>query len=269
MNMKPFLKFLAIPFLALSALAFQGCKDPDGDINIFSVYDDLSFGAQVAAEIENDPNYQIIDSASYPSQYAFIYQLRNQILNTGKIYYKDIFPWRIRLIKDDTTLNAFCTPGGYIYVYTGLIKFLESEDQLAGVIGHEMAHADKRHSTDALTRQYGLSVLFDIVFGKDKGQLVRIASQIKELSYSRKAETEADEASVIYLYDTEYDARGAAGFFQKLIDLGQSGGTPEFLSTHPNPENRVQAIIDKWTALGGKVGEKYETRYTNFKNSLP
>lgn len=263
------MKFGLLSLLAVSMLSIQSCKDPDGDINIFSVNDDLEFGRQVSAEIESNPEYKVLDSAQYPTQYAFIYNLRNQILNTGKVYYKDVFPWRIRIIKDDTTLNAFCTPGGYIYVYTGLIKFLESEDQLAGVMGHEMAHADKRHSTDALTRQYGISVLFDIVFGKDKGQLVRIAAQIKELSYSRKAETEADESSVIYLYDTEYDARGAAGFFQKLIDQGQSGRTPEFLSTHPNPDNRVQAITDKWTALGGKVGQTYQSRYTTFKNSLP
>ena len=53
-------------------------------------------------------------------------------------------------------LNAFCTPGGYIYVYTGLIKYLDNEAQLAGVLGHEIAHADLRHVTDQLTEQYGV-----------------------------------------------------------------------------------------------------------------
>lgn len=75
-----------------------------------------------------------------------------------------------------------------------------------------MAHADFRHSTDALTRQYGLGVLFDIVFGKDKGQLVRIAAQIKLLQYSRDNESQCDMASVNWLYPTAYNAKGAAGF---------------------------------------------------------
>jgi len=128
------------------------CRDQDGNINIFSIEDDKAFGAQVSQEIENDPATIILDSARYAAQYAYIYQIRNKILNSGQVMYKDVFPWRIRIIKNDTVLNAFCTPGGYMYFYTGILKFLESEDHLAGVLGHEMAHADKRHSTDALTQ---------------------------------------------------------------------------------------------------------------------
>jgi predicted Zn-dependent protease len=112
-------------------------------------------------------------------------------------------------------------------------------------------------------------VLFDIVFGKDKGQLVRMAAQIKSLQYSRSNETEADMASVEWLYKTAYNAKGAAGFFQKLIDQGQSGGSPQWLSTHPNPDNRVQAITDKWTALGGKSGSTFASRYAAFKSIVP
>ncbi|MCC7296780.1 MAG: M48 family metalloprotease [Bacteroidia bacterium] len=269
--MKLKIKHLVIVGFAAGLVFLQSCKDEDGNINIFSIQDDIALGAQVSAELESDPTFKnsIIDSAQRPDIYKYVYGLRDSILNTGLVRYKNEFQWRIRVIKDDSTLNAFCTPGGYIYVYTALIKFLESEDQLAGVMGHEMAHADKRHSTDAMTRQYGLQVLFDIVFGQDKGQLVRIAANIKELSYSRKNESEADEYSVIWLYPTSYNAKGAAGFFEKLIQLGQTGGNPEFLSTHPNPDNRVQAITDKWQTLGGKTGNTYQSRYTTFKNSLP
>jgi predicted Zn-dependent protease len=270
-TMKLRVNFFMLAGVVASIGLMQSCKDEDGDINIFTVQDDIALGAQVSAELENDPAFKdaIIDSASYPKIYKYVYGIRDSILNTGLVKYKDLFQWRIRVINDDSTLNAFCTPGGYIYIYTGLINFLESEDQLAGVMGHEMAHADKRHSTDAMTRQYGMQVLFDIVFGQDKGQIVRIAAGIKELSYSRKNESEADEYSVIWLYNTSYNPIGAAGFFEKLITLGQSGGTPEFLSTHPNPDNRVQAMKDKWTALGGKTGQTYQARYTTFKNSLP
>lgn len=268
--MKSGFKHLAIAVLALGIVFAQSCKDEDGNINIFSVQDDLALGAQVAAELESDAAFKqkIIDSASRPDIYKYIYGIRDSILKTGLVRYQDLFPWRIRVVND-TILNAFCTPGGYIYVYTGLIKFLESEDQLAGVMGHEMAHADKRHSTDAMTRQYGLQVLFDIVFGQDKGQLARIAAGIRELSFSRKNESEADEYSVIWLCPTAYNSSGAAGFFDKLIKLGQTGGTPEFLSTHPNPENRVQAIKDKATNLGCAPGQTFTSRFQTFQNSLP
>ena len=71
-----------------------------------------------------------------------------------------------RLIDDDKTLNAFCTPGGFIYVYTGLIKFLDSEDQLAGVMGHEIAHAALRHSTRQMTKVYGVQTLLQVATGR-------------------------------------------------------------------------------------------------------
>jgi predicted Zn-dependent protease len=91
---------------------------------------------------------------------------------------------------------------------------------------------------------------------------------LKSLQYSRANESQADEYSVIYLYPTAYNAYGAAGFFEKIIAQG-SGTPPEFLSTHPNPDNRVQAIKDKWMALGGKAGNDFKTRYNNFLNTLP
>lgn len=267
--MKKLLSFLSVALVFALIPTFNACTDKDGQINIFSIQDDIQFGQQVSTELENDPAVNVLDSASHVQLYNYIYGLRDSVLKNNELNYEKEFAWRIRVIKDDTTLNAFCTPGGYIYIYTALIKYLESEDQLAGVMGHEMAHADKRHSTDALTRQFGLSVLFDIVFGKDKGQLVRMAAQIKSLQYSRGNETEADMLSVEWLYNTAYNAKGAAGFFQKLIDQGQSGGTPQWLSTHPNPDNRVQAITDKWTALGGKTGNTFASRYAAFKAIVP
>jgi len=267
--MKRILVFFSVACTLAFIPVFQACTDKDGQINIFSIQDDIQFGQQVVTELENDPAVNVLDSASNVQIYKFIYALRDSVLNNNELNYEKEFAWRIRVIKNDTTLNAFCTPGGYIYIYTALIHYLESEDQLAGVMAHEMAHADKRHSTDALTRQFGLSVLFDIVFGKDKGQLARMAAQIKSLQYSRSNETEADMLSVEWLYKTAYNAKGAAGFFQKLIDQGQSGGTPQWLSTHPNPDNRVQAIIDKWTALGGKTGSTFSSRYAAFKSIVP
>lgn len=261
---------LSIITFSLVIFSLSSCKDEDGDFNIFSVEDDKQLGAQVDSQIEADQSqFPILDEATYPTAYGHLRRITNTILNSGQVRYRNEFDWETHLIDNDTVLNAFCTPGGYIYVYTGLIKFLESEDQLAGVMGHEIAHADKRHSTDAMTRQYGIQTLLNIIFGQDKGAVARLAVQLKELQYGRRAETEADEFSVIYLYPTEYDARGAARFFEKLINNGQTNGTPTFLSTHPDPGDRVQKINEKFQELGGEPGGTFESRYQDFKNSLP
>jgi predicted Zn-dependent protease len=250
----------------------QSCKDDDGNkktINLFSLEDDKNFGAEVAAEIDADTvNYPLLDSAKNPIAYGHLNRIKNTILNSGIVKYKDKFVWRVRIIHDDSVLNAFCTPGGYIYVYTGIIKFLDSEDQFAGVLAHEIAHADERHSTEALTKQYGTEVLFAILLGQNQGTLAQIAKGMIGLKYSRTNETEADTRSVDYLYPTELDARGAARFFEKIIAMGGGSG-PEFLSTHPNPDNRVASIMQHWQDKGAKIGGTFDARYLEFKQSLP
>ncbi|MCU0429920.1 MAG: M48 family metalloprotease [Cytophagaceae bacterium] len=246
-------------------------KNGDGGINLFSLEDDKKLGAQVAAEIAANPaEYPILSETSYPTAYSHLRRITNSILNSGRVNHKDDFDWTVKIIRNDTILNAFCTPGGYIYVYTGIIKYLDTEDQLAGVMGHEIAHADRRHSTDAMTREYGLSILFDIVLGKNQGKLTEIAKGLSSLKYSRGNESEADEYSVIYLSGTGYQCNGAGGFFQKLLDANsgncEAGG---FLSTHPCPDNRVQAINEKATLLGCTTTPYTGTTYQDFKNSLP
>ena len=264
-------KFVAFIML-IGLFALPACKKDKpggGGVNLFTIEDDKAFGAQVAAEIDGDNvTYPVLDSAQYPEAYGYLYAIRDSILNSGNVVHKDDFDWRLRIIKDDSTLNAFCTPGGYIYVYTGIIKFLSAENEFAGVMGHEIAHANERHSTQALTKAYGIDVLFSILLGDNQGTISEIAKGILNLSYSRDNESESDRRSVEYLNPTAYDARGVAKFFEKIIAFGGGCG-PQFLSTHPYPENRVEAINAHWEALGAKTGETFETRYKQFQNSLP
>lgn len=269
-NMKKSLKYILILSLSFCSVSVFNSCDKEGDINIFSIEDDKELGRKVNEQIASEPQtYPVLSESSYPEAYQHLRRIRDTLLNSGKVRYKDEFLWEMKIIHNDSVLNAFCTPGGYIYVYTGLIKFLEAEDQFAGVLGHEMAHADRRHSTDQLTKAYGISTLLDIVLGKNQGMLSQIATQLLFLEYSRDNETEADLQSVVYLYPTRYDARGAARFFEKMIAEQQSNNPPEFLSTHPNPENRVEDIFNKWEELGGKEGGTFPDTYAQFKASLP
>ena len=199
-----------------------------------------------------------------------IERVRDSLLATGEVNYDNLFTWNVHIIHNDSVLNAFCTPGGYIYFYTGLIRFLDNEAEFAGVMGHEMAHAAQRHSTQQMTNAYGMQLLLSIVLGQNPNALAEIAADlaagVASLAFSRDDEYESDEYSVRYLYKTSYDARGVAGFFEKIEGSPQP---PEFLSTHPNPGNRVEKINEVWTELGGKTGETYPERYQQFKNTLP
>ena len=240
----------------------------DNSVNIFSVEKDIELGQQLDEEIRANPSeYPILSESQYPEAYGHLRRIRDTILNSGKVFYKERFDWKITILHDDEVLNAFAAPGGYIYVYTGIIKYLDSEYQLAGVLGHEIAHADRRHSTDQMTKRYGVGLLLQAALGQESA-LAQISTGLLSLSFSRKDESEADEYSVIYLCPTEYQADGAASFFEKISEAGGGGG-PTFLSTHPNPENRVQDIKAKANALACPGTGIFEQRYQDFKNSLP
>ncbi len=258
---------LFFPALALT-LTFSGCsKDKNGERLLFSVEDDIAMGQQTAHQVDSIYAAQILSPSQYPEAYAYLESAKQEILQSGKIAYKDEFAWKLTII-DDNTLNAFCTPGGHIYFYTGLIKYLDSGDHLIGVLGHEMAHADKRHTSQSLQREYGLSVLLSIVTGGNPGMLTQIAASLVSLDYSREHETEADAWSVEYLAQTNYACNGAAGFFQKLIDQGSGSSGPAFLSTHPNPDNRVQKINQKADDLNCDKTPTNDN-FQAMKNTLP
>lgn len=267
---------LAIATLMAFSIIFTSCKkkeDGSGGFqpNLFSVSDDMTFGQQVRDEIEANPDeYPILKENEYQEAYTHIRRIRDSILNTGLVAYDDLFEYEVYIIENDSVLNAFCTPGGYMYAYTGLIKYLDNEAQFAGVMGHEMAHAAMRHSTDQLTAAYGVSMLWSVLLGNDPNQLALIAADLAAglatLAYSRNHEYESDEYSVKYLSASSYDGRGVAGFFEKLDGAGQP---PEFMSTHPHPENRVEKITEHWVTEGSIEGEWYEDSYQQFKNSLP
>jgi Zn-dependent protease with chaperone function len=259
--------------MVLVFFILTGCKKGSNEspINLFSVNDDIEFGKMVEAEIAANPQeFPVLSQQEYPDAYQHLYRIRDSILNTGLIYYEDRFEWKMYIIQNDTMLNAFATPGGYLYFYTGIIKFLDDEAQFAGVMGHEMAHSDLRHSTNQLTKAYGVQILLSILLGQAPGQLTEIIASLAyglgTLAFSRDHEYEADKYAVEYLYNTSYDARGIADFFIKLEDAPRP---PQFLSTHPSPENRIEKILEEWQLLGGKTGNLYEASYNSFKATLP
>src|SRR6187551_3081160 len=136
------MKKFAILFIFLALVA---C-DKNNNFVLFSPEDDITLGQQVAKEIASDPSFKILPPTQYAGVYNYLNGMRDAILNSGELAYDDKFTWELHVIQNDTVLNAFATPGGYIYIYTGLIKYLDNADALAGVLGHEMAHADERHS---------------------------------------------------------------------------------------------------------------------------
>jgi predicted Zn-dependent protease len=268
-------KLTYMKYRILSLILITGLLacDKNNNVSLFSIENDKELGQQVSQEIENDSQYPVMERAQYPAAYAYLDSMTQALLASDAVAYRSEFAWEVHLVQDDQTLNAFATPAGYIYVYTGLIQYLDSAAALAGVMAHEIAHADLRHSSRNLQRQYGVSMLLSLLVGENPSTLENIAAQLagnlSGLSFSREFETEADEKSVEYLADTDWGCQGAKLFFEKLEAAGQGSQLPQFLSTHPSPDNRIENIEDKVAQEGCDTTLQPSTRYQQFQAALP
>ena len=146
-------------------------------------------------------------------------------------------------IIDKDVENAFAVPGGYVYIYTGILKKFEDESELAGVIGHEITHVTHHHFRESLAKNAALGLSLQVLLGStNAGQLSQMAAgtffQLAGLKFSRSAEAEADKGGTLILARMGLNPLGIAKYFSR--SKGQ--GVPEWLADHPGPRNRVKAI---------------------------
>jgi predicted Zn-dependent protease len=159
-------------------------------------------------------------------------------------------------VLDSPVVNAFALPGGYVYVTRGILAHFNSEDELAGVLGHEIGHVVARHSAEQMSRQQlaGLGLGLGVVLWEDFRPYAEVAGAglgLLLLKYSRGQESESDLLGVEYSTKLGYDAHRMADFFGTLNALSGGGrqGLPSFMSTHPDPgdrEVRVNGLAGEW-----------------------
>jgi len=174
--------------------------------------------------------------------------LRENHMQEDLKYYK----WEFNLIEEDSTINAFCMPGGKVAVYTGILPVTKTETGLAVVIGHEVAHALANHGNERLSQglmqQLG-GVALEVALANKPQQTQSLAMAAYGvgstvgimLPYSRTHESEADHIGLILMARAGYDPREAIPFWERMNQSG-GGRPPEFLSTHPAPERRIADI---------------------------
>jgi len=250
------------------ALAFAPTAQADRTkmkpgVNMFSPDEEIALGQKVAQDAEGKlPMWNDRRVDDYLNRLG----KRLAAKATGHPY-----PYQFKGVNDKS-INAFALPGGYMYVHRGVIEAADTEAQLAGVMAHEISHVALRHGTNQATKamgaQVGLGVLGALLGGGAAGAAAGLvggfAANSVLLKFSRDAERQADILGTQILYDNNYDPRAMAQFFEKIQAESKGGRPPEFFSSHPNPENRMEGVMNEIEKLGGPP-RGYKSNSEEFK----
>jgi predicted Zn-dependent protease len=233
--------------ILFTSFLFIGCsKTPythRNQVVIFSPQQELQMGYQSAQQIlqkervSNDPRLNAV--------------VKRVGMKIARAAAQPGYQWQFFVIDKDVP-NAFCLPGGKVFVYSGLFRAVQNEDQLATVIGHEVAHAIARHGAERMSMiqlgRMGKQIATQAIGGGKYANIINQAYGAGEtfgmvLPFSRKFEYEADEIGLYLMTKAGYNPREALRFWQNMMRLTQNKRKPpEFLSTHPADSHRIERL---------------------------
>jgi predicted Zn-dependent protease len=233
-------------YLPLVAVLLTACATNPAtgnkEISLMSEAQEIALGQQMDPEVRkemgvyNDPKLQ-----------AYVESVGKRLARQSE---RPELPWHFTVV-DAPAVNAFALPGGYIYITRGILPFLRDEAQLAGVLGHEIGHVTARHSAQQYTKATGATLGLTLlsIFVPEARPLEGVAEQalgVLFLKYGRDDELQADRLGVRYTSAADWNPAGVAGMLKTLQRLDEASGSrkgvPNWLSTHPAPEDRAERI---------------------------
>jgi beta-barrel assembly-enhancing protease len=184
---------------------------------------------------------------------ALVEQLGNEVVQHS-IAKTSKYQFNFHLLADRQTVNAFALPGGQVFITEALLSRLKTKAQLAGVLGHEVGHVLARHSAEHIAKQKLTSGLTTAaVIGVDPSgggaQMAQMVAGLINMKYGRGDELEADKLGLRLMSEAGYEPRALIGVMEILAQASGGSGQPEFSSTHPSPENRMQKIEEELATM--------------------
>ena len=204
--------------------------------------EEIQLGLQAAPQMAQEYG------GEHPDQRAqdYLDQVGRKLV-TSTIAAKTGYPWDFHLLADNQVVNAFALPGGQCFITAALFSKLKNEDQLAGVMGHEIGHVIHRHGAERSASQGFIQGLIQSVMigtGGDQAltQVANMVGQYSSMKYGRDQELESDDFGVRLMIEAGYDPTQLIGVMDILEEASGGQRVPEFQSTHPSPENRREKI---------------------------
>ena len=235
---------VSLIFLVSAAIFLSGCATiynpatERKETYLINTKMEVSLGSDMDRQVQG--KYKILDN---PSMQARLNRIGDRL---AKVSDRQDLTYSFKII-DDKDLNAFAVPGGYIYVHSKLME-MATDDELAGVVAHEIGHIAARHSVKKLQTALGYQIILGVALGLSgqqyMGQAMDIVFNLASLGYGRQDELLADKLGVRYTKRAGFDPRGMLTFFEKLKkeEEGDPNYTPTFLRSHPPTDERIERI---------------------------
>jgi len=212
-----------------------------------TVDQEIALGLQAAPQMAEEFGGEDPDQSAQ----ALVDDLGNLVVQSSPAS-QTPYEYEFHLLEDDQTINAFALPGGQIFITRALFDKLQTEGELAGVLGHEVGHVVARHSAEHIAKAQltegltGAAVLATYDPNNpataNTAQVAALIGQLINLKFGREDELEADFLGVCFINDSGYNPEELLSVMQILAESSQGNAPPEFFSTHPNPESRIQRI---------------------------
>jgi len=225
----------------------------------------MSVDQEIAIGLQSAPSMANQHGGLHPDQDAqALVKGVGQKLVANTIAQQSPYRYDFHLLRDQRTVNAFALPGGQVFITAALFNRLETEDQLAGVLGHEIGHVLARHSAERMSKQELIQGLTGAAVmatydpynpaSQRSGEVARYIGNLVSMKYGRDQELQSDDLGVRLMMEAGYKPEEMVGVM-KILKAAAGGGSrkPEFSSTHPDPENRIGRIeeaIEKYRSQG-------------------
>lgn len=213
----------------------------------------MSSDQEIAIGLQSAPEMAQQHGGLYPDKrmQAFVDAVGNKLVKHS-IARETPYKYEFHLLADEKTINAFALPGGQIFITYALFSQL-TEAQLAGVLGHEIGHVIGRHSAERIAdSNFWQTITMGATVGADAGGIVGSIGQNTLLKNGRGDELESDELGVLFMIQSEYDPNEMIAVMKILKAAAGSNRVPEFQSTHPDPENRIEKIKEAIEKYAGR-----------------
>lgn len=233
--------------IGLGLLALTGCAAVStvhkaaADV-LMPPSEEATLGRKLAIEVQNAKETKLLEN---PEVVTYVKTVGQRV--AARAENPDKWRFSFYVIDDPKTVNAFAIPGAHIYVYSGLLKSMKDEAELAGVLAHEVAHVTNRHIAKRMVAANGLQAVSDLALGTNPGEISKLATSILTqgalLKNSRVDENEADAEGIVIASKAGYAPAGLIDFLKVLKEM--EGNTPDilsFLSDHPSSADRVQSL---------------------------